>query len=176
MPMSTAGNWNRPAGFTLIEIVLVLFLLGLFSALTLPMITGIGQDGLSASARRLAGTVKYLYNESVLNQQEYRLIFHLDQESYEVRLLKPDGELVEVKGIGASRRLQGEARFEDISVAGKGKFTSGEVTAVIHPQGWLPETVVHLDNGGGRKMTLRIMPFTGATEVYEGYREFEKQQ
>jgi prepilin-type N-terminal cleavage/methylation domain-containing protein len=173
--MSTAGNWNRPDGFTLIEIVVVLFLLALFSALTLPMLTGVGQDGLSSSARRLAGTVKYLYNESALNQQEYRLIFDLDQGSYEARVLKPDGEWTEVKGIGADRRLNGETRFTDVDIAGKGKFTTGEVTAEIHPQGWLPQTVVHLDNGKGGKMTLRIMPFTGATEVYEGYREFETQ-
>ncbi len=175
MPMSTAGNWNRPSGFTLIEIVVVLFLLALFSALTLPMLTGIGQDGLSASARRLAGTVKYLYNESALNRQEYRLIFHLDKGSYEARVLKTDGEWTEVTGIGAGRRLKGKTRFAEVDVAGKGAFTTGEVTAEIHPQGWLPETVVHLDNGKGGKMTLRIMPFTGATEVYEGYRDFEEQ-
>jgi general secretion pathway protein H len=48
------------------------------------------------------------------------------------------------------------------------------VTTVIHPVGWLEETVIHLKDEKGRTLTLRLMPFTGSTEIYEGYREFEK--
>ncbi len=175
MPISTAGKSSN-SGFTLIELAVVLLLIGLFSALTLPMLTGIGEDGLDASARRLAGTVKYLYNESALTGRPYRLVFDLDEETFAAKRQEENGELVEVTGTGRQQHLKKAVRFRDVEVVGKGKSTSGEVTADIHPVGWLDETVIHLDDGGDRVLTLRLMPFTGATKIYQGYREFEAQK
>lgn len=181
MPTSTAGSWSKGAGpfpspqdgFTLVELSLVVLIIGLFSLLTVPIFAGWGEGSLQSSARRLAGTVKYLYNESALQKQEFRLVFDLDKGTYRARVLEADGQLAEVGGIGRARQLKGEVRFQDVAVAGHGKFTSGEVTTVIHPVGWLEETVVHLKDEKGRALTLRLMPFTGSTEIYEGYREFE---
>ena len=48
-----------------------------------------------ASARRLAGTVKYLFNESALDGREYRLIFDLKDATYSARRLEEDGTLTE---------------------------------------------------------------------------------
>jgi general secretion pathway protein H len=58
-----------------------------------------------------------------------------------------------------------------MNVTGRGSFTSGEVTLEILPVGWIDETVIYLTEDK-REMTLRIIPFTGSTEVYEGHREF----
>ncbi len=170
--MYKAGIWSRTSGFTLIELSLVILLIGLFSMLTVPMITGIGQDGLRASARRIAGTAKYFYNESVLTGREYRLVFDLEGRTFGAKALEDTGELVAETGIGRTRELARGARFQDIAVAGRGTFTTGEIIANIHPAGWLEETVIHLKNEDGDILTLRLMPFTGSTEMYDGYREF----
>jgi general secretion pathway protein H len=189
MPTSTAGSWikgivplrkgtppfpSSQDGFTLVELSLVVLLIGLFSLLTVPIFAGWGEGSLQSSARRLAGTVKYLYNESALQKKEFRLVFDLDKGAYRASVLEAGGRLEDVAGTGRLRQLRGDVRFQDVAVAGRGKFTSGEVTTVIHPVGWLEETIVHLKDGDGRTLTLRLMPFTGATEIYEGYREFEK--
>lgn len=186
MPTSTAGRSNKGAGrfpyrfvatansgFTLVELSVVVLLIGLFSLLTVPMFAGWGEGSLQSSARRIAGTVKYLYNESALRKQEFQLIFDLDKGAYHAKVLEADGELVEVTGTGRPQQLKGEVRFQDVAVAGHGKFSSGEVTTVIHPVGWLEETIIHLQDEKKRTMTLRLMPFTGSTEIHEGYREFE---
>jgi general secretion pathway protein H len=76
-------------------------------------------------------------------------------------------------GTGREQRLRGDVRFKDIVIPARGSFSHGEVTTMIQPVGWLEETVVHLEEEGGRAMTLRIMPFTGTTEVFDGYREFD---
>jgi general secretion pathway protein H len=34
------------------------------------------------------------------------------------------------------------------------------------------ETIIHLEDGAGEMLTLRVMPLTGTTEVFDGYREF----
>jgi general secretion pathway protein H len=171
MPTSKAGSWNRNSGFTLVELVVVVLLIGLFSMLVLPMLTGIGEDSLGSSARRIAGTVKYLFNESALTGREHRLIFNLDRGIYFAKTREDGGEVVEATGLGKEQRLRGDVRFKDVYVASKGKSSTGEVTTEIHPVGWLEETIIHLENGRGETLTLRIEPFTGSTEISEGYRE-----
>lgn len=166
---------SRSAGFTLIELTVVLVLLALFSALALPMLTGFGEDHLALTSRRLAGTVQYLFNESALSRRPYELSFDLDHQRWGAKRLEANGELVPVTGTGRERELKG-VRFEDVVLVGRGKFTSGTVTTQIEPIGWLQETIIHLRNKKGRQMTLHLMPFTGSTEVYEGYRDFQTQQ
>lgn len=173
MPTSTAGNWTRQAGFTLIELVIVVFLLGLFSALVIPRLPGIGEDGLKSSARRIAGTVKYFFNEAALSGRPHRLVFNLGDGTFRVRRLEADGTLVDLDGSGKEQRLRGKVRFRDIAIPGRGTYSQGEVAAEIHPVGWMEETVVHLEEEGDRQLTLRVMPYTGTTEVFDGYREFD---
>ena len=167
IPRLSSGSQN---GFTLIEIALVVFLIGLFSALVIPMVTGIGDDKLATTSRRLAGTVKYLYNESALSGLEYRLVFNLDRQTFGAKRLER-GELLEVEGTGKLQNLKGDVVFSEMNVTGRGSFTSGEVTLEILPVGWIDETTIYLTEDK-REMTLRIIPFTGSTEVYEGHREF----
>jgi general secretion pathway protein H len=72
-------------GFTLIELAIVVVLLGLVAGLTLPLLGNWGQDDLPGSARRLAGTVRFLYNEAALTRNEHQLIFNLDDGSYQTK-------------------------------------------------------------------------------------------
>jgi general secretion pathway protein H len=164
---------NNESGFTLIELTIVVLLLGLFSALVVPRLPGVGADGLKRSSRQLAGTVKYFFNEAALSGRPHRLEYNLDEGTFRVRRIEADGEVVELGGTGRKQRLRGDVRFKDIVIPARGSFSQGVVTTEIQPVGWLEETVVHLEEAGGRAMTLRIMPFTGTTEVFDGYREFD---
>jgi general secretion pathway protein H len=132
----------------------------------------VGEDGLKSSARRIAGTVKYFFNEAALSGRPHRLEYNLDEGTFRVRRIEADGEVVELGGTGREQRLRGNVRFKDITIPARGSFSHGEVTTEILPIGWLEETVVHLEEEDGRTMTLRIMPYTGTTEVFDGYREF----
>lgn len=174
MPTSTAGKLTRNSGFTLLELAVVIVLFGLFAALTVPRLAGFGGDDRRTMARRLAGTVKYLFNEAVLTGREHRLVFDLQEGSYRAQRLDASGELTAVAGAGRERRLPRGVSITDVEVAGKGKFSSGEVTTELYPAGWIAETVVHLERDGKEPLTLRIMPLTGTTEVYDGYREFAR--
>lgn len=175
MPISISGILsNARAGFTLIELTVVVLLIGLFAGLTVPMLTGFGQNKLDASARRLAGTVKYLFNETAMAKAQHRLVFNLDEGTFQAQRLDQE-EWVEVGGTGRQQKLKGEVRFRDITVPGRGLYTSGEVTVEILPVGWMEETVLHLQEGD-KERTLHIKPFTGTTEVFDGYREFEAQR
>ena len=172
MPTSTAGTSNNQAGFTLIELALVVVLLGLLAGLTLPMLNGLGAKALETSARRLAGTVKYLYNEAVMSGLEHRLIFDLKEQGYQSARINQAGEVEGLQGIGKPRSLEPGVRFRDIYQPGRGEQTGGEVTTALLPGGWLEETVIHLQDENERELTLRLVPLTGLTDIYSGRRDF----
>lgn len=173
MPTSTVGKLTDQRGFTLIELGVVVLLLGLVAGLIMPLFGTWGQDDLLGSARRLAGTVRYLYNEAALTRNEHRLVFNLDNASYQASVLDETGELKPLEGAGSGRSLLGDARFEDIVITARGRFTTGEVTTLFHPTGWLDETVIHLRDADDRQLSLRFAPLTGAMDLVEGYEDFQ---
>lgn len=168
----SAFRMKEQAGFTLVEIVVVMILLSLFVALSVPLLSDIGTNSLTTSARRLSGTIKCLFNESALSGLEYRLIYNLDKGTYRAQILEADGQLVDAPDQGRESALKGKVRFQDLQLPGRGKFSLGEVTTRLHPSGWVEETIIHLSDETGEMLTLRITPLTGITEVFDGYREF----
>ena len=167
-----AFRGRRTAGFTLVEIVVVMVLISLFMVFSIPLFSNIGTSGLGTSARRLSGTIKYLFNESAMSGREYRLIYDLDRGTYRAQVLEADGALVDAPDQGRQAALKGTVRFRDVQLPGRGKFSMGEVTTRIHPSGWVEETIIHLGDGDNEVLTLRVMSLTGTTEVFDGYREF----
>lgn len=160
------------AGFTLVEVVVVMVLISLFMVFSIPLFGNVGTGSLDTSARRLSGTIKYLYNESAMSGLEYRLIYDLDHGSYRAQVLEINGELVDAPDQGREASLKGSVRFRDLKVPGRGKFSAGQVTTRIHSSGWVEETIIHLDDGADDVLTLRVMPLTGLTEIFQGYRDF----
>ncbi len=159
-------------GFTLIELTLVVLLLGLLANLSLPLISGFETNRMKAAARRISGTVKYLYNEAIMTGREQRLIFDISQKTYRTIEIADNGELLENTGPGRLFRLPETVSFETIYQPQRGERRTGEVTTAMFPDGWLEETIIHLRDEGDRKLTLRLVPLTGLTEFYDGFRDF----
>lgn len=159
-------------GFTLIELMIVLFLIALFSAMVIPRLPDLEAGGAEKVARRIAGTTKFLYNEAALSGVEHRLLFDLDNNALRPNTLNADREEVAVKGLAAESQLPAGVKLLDVAVAGQEKVTSGATTMAISPTGWLPQTVIHLQSSDQQVLTIRLLSYTGSAEVYEGYREF----
>ena len=131
----------------------------------------LGANDLDSSARRISGTVKYLYNEAAMSGLEYRLVYDLNEGSYRALVHGTDGSVNEDMAQGREAHLKGNVRFLDVQLPGRGKFTEGQVTARILPTGWIDETIIHLSDSKNNVLTLKIVPLTGITEVFDGYRE-----
>lgn len=172
MRTSTAGNLTEASGFTLVELSVIVALLGIFTVLLIPRLDRFGRGDLDASARRLRGTIKFLFNEAALTGREHRLVYDLEHGSYRGMVLNPAGELTELRGPGKETRLPGGIRFQDLVLRNRGTFSTGEITVRIHPTGWLEESLVHLRDPEGAQRTLRITPLSGAADIYPGYRGF----
>ena len=80
-------NLNRrfkynTGGFTLIEIIGVLFLIALIMGIALPGIRSQYRYYIRTSSRELAATFSYLYDQAILTQKTYRIVYDLDENKY----------------------------------------------------------------------------------------------
>ena len=84
----------RDAGYTLVELAVVMFLVGLILSVTLPkLVPVIAFSELQGSARRLANYGRGVVAEAALERGTITVYFDLDaQEYYSVRLVYPEGE------------------------------------------------------------------------------------
>ncbi|SDM67349.1 general secretion pathway protein H [Geoalkalibacter ferrihydriticus] len=178
MPILRTGTSNNilcrlgnARGFTLIELGIVVLILALMSVLTVPLLGRVGDAELKSAGRKIAGTVKYLYNEAALQGLTHRMTFDLDGTTIATQRQELNGEWTALPGRYGRAALPGSVRIKNVEVFGKGSFSSGAVSMDIYPVGWLEEAVLHLEDGLG-KMTVRFSPLTGTAEFYDDHREF----
>jgi general secretion pathway protein H len=161
-------------GFTLLEIVVVLFIIGLLLLLIYPKIQTLTENGLQSASRHLVGTIQYLYHESMANRQIRRLSYDLQGRAYQVQAINSVGESATPASIGSRVPLPQGVAFQDVVTLRQGKVTEGEAFTQFYPAGLVEKTVIHLTDQDQRVFTLDINPLTGRVKVYEGYIEVEE--
>jgi prepilin-type N-terminal cleavage/methylation domain-containing protein len=188
IPRSSAGRkWERARrpprqirgarGFTLLELALVMFIMGLMLSLVLPYLGGFRYAKLKSETRRLAGRASYLFDEASGQKVMLRLVFDIDHNGYWVARYDPysihlsDKEPVftQDKGPGAQPvLLPPDVRIRDVTVEGVGTTNEGQAFCQFYPEGYVDATVVHLMDASGNVMTLALIPLTGEVEIAAG--------
>lgn len=201
----------RDAGFTLIELVLVIVIIGLV----------FGVVGLRSGSfdfwkeegfiRRISETITFLHHQAVVDQSFYRMDFDLRNNTYRVRVVRTEehddeerlSEIAADAGnlslelaaflnpsMGRSQTLipppslpsLAEAQpfpsgmtIEDIRTM-RGKSTPAQdesAYVVFSPRGFSEFAVLHFRLSTGQQVTILVNPFTGLTEIYREYKDFE---
>jgi len=160
----------RP-GFTLIEIAIVIFIMGLMMSIALPYFGGLTGARLKSEARRLAGRATYLYDAAASERVVMRLNFDLDTNSYFVTRLdpyQPNATFHPVRGFLGQVVMPPGVWLRDVTVGALGTATRGVVGCVFYPTGWVDATVIHLAASTGEVFTLTINPLTGQVAILHG--------
>ena len=166
MGTSTPGTPSRgPRGFTLVELAVVLFVLGLVLWVALPRLSRVGEPGRDAVFRTLSGASEAAYDLSLFEKRETRLVLHPADGTYE--FVHPDrpaeerraqefGSRLSVTGI----RIEGEDRPLDLPTEIR-YLPGGRVTSA---------RIFFRDEGGGSpsQWTLRLSTFDGSMKILEG--------
>ena len=152
---------NNARGFTLIEMIVVVFLIGIMLSLSIPSLRGaFFTDPLKATTRKIIGLVGGLRDQAVRSQQPYLL--HVSR--LENRLwYEKDGPAQEQKdqqNEPANQLLLPESvKIAGLWMAGE-EFSNEDTSVVwISKQGYLEETVIRIEGQAGKHLNIQFHPF-----------------
>lgn len=164
---------DHPAGFTLLELIVVIAVLSLVTMLVAPRLPSTSGTELRGSASALAATLRYLGESSVTGKTNYRL--HLDISGNSLRITRklPSGEEVPPDDRLFARKILGnQVVITDVQTARLGKVTEGEVLIDFNAAGLSEYLTIHLKSGAAKEVTVVGFPNNGKVKILEGYQEF----
>jgi prepilin-type N-terminal cleavage/methylation domain-containing protein len=143
----------RRAGFTLLELIVVLFVISLVMALVLPSFGRLGERRLKSEAREMVSILRYMNDSAVSRKETFLMRFDLDAGM--VYWKGPDGE---------KRR-----KFDDITgvtTQSRGKVSKGEITLFFEPLGIQENLSVHMGSGD-KNMVITLNHLSGKVKIMQ---------
>tara|TARA_Y100000590_G_scaffold433207_1_gene550010 strand:- start:2845 stop:3471 length:627 start_codon:yes stop_codon:yes gene_type:complete len=190
---------QKEGGFTLIELMVVMLMLGLISAFALPSISSFFRVSLNTVTRKFAGQVKDTFNSAVLTGRVHRIVYDLEEKKYWVEV-GPKGHLMETEHSKEVDESLGKDRYKDDEEEKKTTFelastitrekvslpegvefkdiiseqsvepiTEGVTFTHIFPNGLTEKTIIHLQDQDQHETSLVISTVIGKTRVFEYY-------
>ena len=165
MGTSTPGTPSK-GGFTLVELAVVLFVLGLVLWVALPRLSHVGEPDRDTVFRALSAGSEAAYDLSLFEKRETRLVLHPADGTYE--FVRPDLPAEE------KRPLQFGSRLSVTGILIEGVDRPLDIPTEIRylPGGRVAAARIFLrDDGVGTApslWTLRLSPFDGSIRILEG--------
>jgi prepilin-type N-terminal cleavage/methylation domain-containing protein len=160
-------------GFTLIELGIVVFILAAFLLVAVPKFDNFTEGNLKSGSRNLSTTIRYLYSEAAFKKKIHKLAFDIDKGEYWVEILEVDEYVVSPDPFLRKRKLPDNVFFKDIvTQRSLGLSTGGRDEFILFlPSGFVEPVVIHLESESGDIYTLATKPYTGATSVFDEYKD-----
>lgn len=163
--------FSKTRAYTLVELTVVIFLIGLVLGLTMPKIQlALFTDDLKTASRRMIGTVKTLRERAVQDQKGHMLHFDMALNRF---WWSSDDMSVEEQAEARQNAtaLPGGIRVLDIYFKGTGKKDMGDTVIHFTKQGYVEQAVIHLGANDGRAYSLVLSPFLPTIKTYDRYVE-----
>lgn len=161
------------AGFTLLELIVVLFLVSLIAALIFPRLPSSQASDLRNSARQLAVLMRYLEERAVATKKTYYLRINLDEDRLSVSRKETDDNKNGQDDDQFLKRqpLAKGIRVSDISTDQLGTINTGEALISYGPGGRSAPLLLHLAAPDNSYYTIQALPVSGSIKVAAGYQE-----
>jgi prepilin-type N-terminal cleavage/methylation domain-containing protein len=145
-------------GFTLIELIVVIFIISLTTALIMPNLWGTGERALKSESKRIANTLRYIYDEAAGKKLTYELKIDLSSDSWGFESER-ESRIFNIKE---------NVMFKDIIVPSLGKVSMGEVIMKFGPAGPEEPIIFHLIKDD-LEYTVTFNNMSGRAKIHEGY-------
>jgi general secretion pathway protein H len=160
------------AGFTLLELLVVIVLISIMTALVVPRLPSTGSMALKSSARSTAALLRYLGERSSGSKNIYRLHINISENTIKVTRKLPNGEEVAPDDQLLTRKiLESGVVIVDMQSPRLGKVTEGEVLIDFGTAGLSEFLTLHLSSPQGESFTIAGFPAGGKVKLLAGYQE-----
>lgn len=160
-------------GFTLIELIVVIFILSMAAMLVFPRLPGTDDSDLKSSARSVAATFRYLGDKAIATKSHFRMNLSLADNSITVSRVS-GGEESSIDDTFLNKRiLAGGVTIQDVQIPRLGTVTDEEVVLDFGVGGLEDFVIIHLKSPQDARMTVTAYPRNGKVQVDEGYQEMK---
>jgi prepilin-type N-terminal cleavage/methylation domain-containing protein len=160
------------AGFTLLEVMLVVLVIGMMLAVAYPRFRNLGGGDVKTEARTLIGRIQGLYAEATFTRRTHRLVYDLDERRYWGETQTEGGGFTPVeRTFMAPVALPAGVDIKDVTTERAGRRDEGKAYTYFLPLGRADLTTIHLEQEGDGELTLQVNPLTGKVRVEKGYVE-----
>lgn len=140
-------------GVTFVELIVVIFLISLVTAVVIPSFAGFGERAQKTEAREMASILRYVHDNAISRKETYRITFDFGGDV--IRWNGPDGE--------KTKRLN---TISGVATESIGFVNRGSVTVVAGPLGFREKVSVQFDaHDGGVMVTLNSL--SGKVKIEE---------
>jgi len=166
---STDDASPQTAGFTLIELVVVMAILAAVLLIAFPGMGVLDDFAFRSETRRMAGLFRYLDDRATIEGQYYRVWFYPEDEAFIVES-SSDGEHFtavtdpDIQG----HALKASTDMEDVYIAGLGTISRGEAAVIFNPSAGADPFRLHLRRDD-QSVTLRYNPYSGKVRILDGH-------
>jgi len=151
-----------------LELVIVLFVIALISAIAIPRLQPFLHHGdTSKAVRQIRGLVRYVAGLSLSTRVQYRVTYDFAEGTCRVgRRVGEDDYAEERDAMARGITLPPGVTFKDVMTP-RGTQKEGTAYTEFYPTGWVDNTMIHLQ--GDDEISIKLLPLTGEVKVYDGY-------
>jgi len=158
---------RQGSGFTLVELLIVLVILGISAALAIPMISSAGSTQIRSAANMIAADLEYAKSMAITRGQSYSVVFDKLSERY--RIEDASGNVIAhpvKKGFNYEVDFRNDSRLDKVDIQDVDFDSTSEVSfdylGSPHNGSGAPlnRGVITLE-GGGKTIRVNVEPVTG---------------
>ena len=163
---------RQSEGYTLIEMIVVVALLGIMLTFTVPRLhSTLFLDDTDTASRWIIGKVQALREATIQTQKEH--ILHIDMDTH--RIWDTNESMSDENREDAALdayALPGNVRIVEVEFPQAGKISSGRADIRFYKTGHTDKALIQLDDGN-RQLSFLIEPFLTKVNVFEKYASFD---